>query len=56
MSNWFEKAPGQNQERGGKVEKLKKTVKCYVCNGSGKKDGKTCSDCNGSGKVDIYVS
>jgi DnaJ-class molecular chaperone len=26
-------------------------IKCYACNGTGTKDGKTCSSCDGKGEV-----
>ena len=55
MANPWESSPDRNIEKGGNAEKGTKVVTCYVCNGTGKKNGKTCPDCNGKGKVEINV-
>lgn len=51
----MEKWPSNNQlERDSQTRKNEPMlVKCYVCNGTGKKDGKTCKECNGGGKVRV---
>lgn len=52
MEKWPQNAPERGDQNQRKNAELI-WVKCYVCNGTGAKDGKSCRECQGKGKVQI---